>query len=119
MAVAGPVVGEDALLGGGLDVLEPRADAAVRVADVLGLGERDGALEDVERRARVAAGEDDEVLEGVVGERDAAVGPERAGQPALLVGRAPGGRRSPTSSSVSGSRRQTRIRDRSAELTSK
>ena len=107
MAVAGPVVGEDPLLGGGLDVLEPRADAAVGVADVLGLGQRRRALEDVERRAGVAAGERDEVLEGVVGERDAAVGPERAGQPALLVGERPAddARRPPRRSAPRAARR--------------
>ena len=67
----------------------------------------------------VAAGERDEVVERVVAERDAALGPERAGEAVLGVGRSPAGRRSPTSSSVSGSRRQTRIRERSAEFTSK
>ena len=85
MAVAGAVVGQDPLLGGGLDVLESRADTALGVADVLRLGQGGRALEHVERRARVAAGERDEVLEGVVGEGDAAVRPERAGEPALLV----------------------------------
>ena len=89
MAVAGAVVGEDALLGGGLDILESRTDAPVGVADVLGFGERRRALEDVERRPGVAAGERDEVLEGVVGEADAAVRPERPRQPALLVGERP------------------------------
>ena len=48
MAVAGAVVGEDALLGGGLDLLERGRDLAVRIAGALALGERDGALEDVE-----------------------------------------------------------------------
>ena len=57
MAIAGSVVGEDALLGGSLDVLEPRADPAVGIADLLGLGKRNGALEDIERSARIAAGE--------------------------------------------------------------
>ena len=118
MAVAGPVVGEDALLGGGLDVLETRADAAFGVADVLGLGQRGRALEDVERRPGVAAGERDQVLERVVGERDAAVGPSAPARPRSSSASA---RRTTlaTSSSVSGSSRQTRIRDRSAELTSK
>ena len=60
-------------------------DPAVGVADVLGLGQGDRALEDVERLPRVAAGEVDEVVERLVGERDAAGRPERAGQPALLV----------------------------------
>ena len=86
VAVAGPVVGEDPLLGGGLDVLETRAHAAVGVADVLALGKRGRALEDVEGRARVAAGERDEVLECVIGKRYAAVGPESARQAAFLVG---------------------------------
>ena len=120
MAVAGPVVAEDPLLGGRLDVLEPGRDAALLVADVLALGQRDGALEDVQRRPGVAAGERDQVVEGVVGEGDAAVGPERLRRgPVLGISRGPAGRRSPTSSSDSGSSRQTRIRDRSAELTSK
>ena len=97
VAVAGPVVAEDPLLGGGLDVLEPRRDAALLVADVLALGQRDGALEDVERGPGVAAGERDEVVEGVVGQGDAALGPERAGQAALGVGERPpdDGRRRP------------------------
>ncbi len=89
MAVAGTVVGEHALLGGGLDILEARTDAALRVADVLGFGERRRALEDIERRPGVAAGERDEVLEGVVAEADPAVGAERPGQPALLVAERP------------------------------
>ena len=55
------------------------------VADLLGLGQGDRALEDVERGPCVAAGEPDEVLERVVGEGDAAVRTERPGQPALLV----------------------------------
>ena len=85
MAVAGAVVGEDALLGGRLDVLERGATVARRVPDVLGLGQGDGALEDVQRGPGVAAGDRDEVLERVVREGDAAVRPERAGEPALLV----------------------------------
>ena len=89
VAVAGPVVGEDALLGGRLDVLEPRADAALGVADVLRLGERGRALEDVQRGAGVAAGERDEVLEAASIERDAAVRAEGAGESALLVGERP------------------------------
>ena len=52
---------------------------------VLALGQRGRALEDVQRRPRVAAGEPDEVIEGVLVERDAALGPERAGEAALLV----------------------------------
>ena len=57
----------------------------VGVADALVLGQRGRALEDVERRSGVAAGERDQVLEGVVAERHAAIRPERAGQAALLV----------------------------------
>ena len=90
MPVAGPVVGEDSLLGGRLDVLEPRADVAFGVADVLALGQRGRALEHVERRPGVAPGERDEVVEGRVRQRDAAVRAERAGQAPLRVGdRAP------------------------------
>ena len=89
VAVAGPVVAEHALLGRDLDVLEARADMAVGVADPLVLGQRRRALEHVERGPGVAARERDEVLEGVVAERHAAVRPERAGQPALLVGERP------------------------------
>ena len=81
MAVAGAVVGEDALLGGRLDVLEPRADAALGVADVLGLGQGRRALEDVERGPRVAAGERHEVIEGVVGQGDAAGRPSGPASP--------------------------------------
>ena len=108
VAVAGAVVGEDALLGGGLDVREGGGDAAVGVAGVLVLGERDGALEHVQRLPRVAAGEVDEVVEGV--RRRA---PRRRSGPASPPGRAPrpsSARRTidATSSSVSGSRRQTR-----------
>ena len=119
MAVAGAVVGEDPLLGGRLDVLEARADTAVLVADVLGLGERDGALEDVERGPGVAARERDEVRR-----RRRRSGRRRRPVRARRRARAPrpsSARRTtaPTSSSVSGSSRQTRIRDRSAELTSK
>ena len=63
---------------------------ALGVADVLALGQRGRALEDVERRAGVAAGQRDEVVEGLVDERDAAVGTERPGQSAVGVGdRAP------------------------------
>mgnify|MGYP003694560229 CR=1 FL=1 len=58
------------------------------------LGERDGALEDVHRRPRVAAGERDQVIERLVCEGDAALRTELAGEAALLVARSPGGRRS-------------------------
>ena len=71
-------------------------DVAVGVADVLGLGEGDRALEDVQRGAGVATGERDEMLEGVVRERDATRRPEGAREPALRVGeRAPDDRRRP------------------------
>ena len=75
----------------------------------VGQGRR--GLEDVERRARVAATDVDQVLKRVVG----AAPPDR--QDPLI-----GQRTSttvPRSSSESGSRRNTRSRDRSAELTSK
>ena len=80
MAVAGPVVGEHALLGGRLDILEPRADVALGVADVLRLGERGRALEDVEGGPRVAAGERHEVIEGR--RRDSATPPVGPSEPA-------------------------------------
>ena len=73
MAVTGAVVGEDPLLGGRLDILESWADVAGRVADVLGFGDRDRALEDVERGAGIAARERHEMLEGIVGQGHAAV----------------------------------------------
>src|SRR4029079_19645147 len=81
VAVAGAVVGEDTLLGGRLDVLEPRADMSVRVADVLGFGDRRGTFEDIERRARVAARERHEVLECVIGQGHDTGRAERAGEP--------------------------------------
>ena len=91
---------------------------AFGVADVFGLGERDRSFEHVERRSRVATGEPDEVIEGLLAERHASVRPERASQTSSSSSSA---RRTtvPTSSSVSASRRQTRIRDSSAEFTSK
>ena len=87
VAVAGTVVGEGPLLGRGLHVLEPGRDTSVGVADALGLGDRDRALEDVEGLAGVAGGESDEMLERLVGKRDASGGPEVAGQAALRVGK--------------------------------
>ena len=58
------------------------------------------------------------MVEGVLGERHAAARAQLAGEAALLVlDRPPDD--VPTCSSVSGSRRQTRRRDRRAELTSK
>ena len=87
--VAGAVVREDPLLGRGLDVLEPRRDVTIGVADSLGLGQRDRALQHVERRARVPTGQPDQVLERVVGERDTAFRPERARETAFLVGERP------------------------------
>ena len=83
--VAGPVVGEDALLGGRLDVLESRGDVAGRVADALVGGEGGRTLEDVQGRSRVATGERHQMLEGVVAEGDPAVRTERAGQAAVRV----------------------------------
>ena len=83
--VAGAVIGEDALLGRRLDVLEAWGDAPLLVADVLALGERGRALEHVEGRARVATGEADQVIEGVLGERHATIGTESAGEAALFV----------------------------------
>ena len=77
------------MLGGGLDVLETRADVPVRVADLLRFGKRGRALEDVEGRARVTARERDEMLERVIGQRDAAGRPERTGQAAFLVAQRP------------------------------
>ena len=59
------------------------------------------------------------MLEGLVGEGDAARRTRASPRAPDPRRRAPGGRPSPTSSSVSASRRQTRIRDRSAALTSK
>ena len=85
VAVAGPVVGEDALLGGGLDVVQGGGDAAVGVPGVVVLGQGRGALEDVEDLPCIAAGDVHEVLERVVGEGDAATGPERPGQPPFGV----------------------------------
>ena len=49
------------------------------------LRKRDGALEDVEGNARVAAGDRDEVPERLVRERHAALRPELASEPALRV----------------------------------
>ena len=89
MPVAGAVVAEDPLLGGGFDVLEPRRHVPVLVADVLALGQGGRALEDVERRAGVAAGERHEMVERVVGQRDAAGRAEAAGQSALGVREGP------------------------------
>ena len=90
MPVTGPVVGEDPLLGGRLDILESGAHVALGIADVLALGQRGRALEHVERRPGVTAGERDQVVEGLVRERDATVRAERPGQAPIRVGdRAP------------------------------
>ena len=84
VAVARAVVGEDPLLGGGLDIREAWGETRPS-CDVLRLGERDRALEDVEGLPRVATGDLHEMLERVVGEGDAAVRPQRARQPAVRV----------------------------------
>ena len=89
MAVAGAVVGEDALLGRCLDVLQPGRNVAVLVPDALGFGQRGRAFEDVERRPRVATGEVDEMVERGLVEGDAARWAERAGQAAFGVGERP------------------------------
>jgi hypothetical protein len=78
VAVAGSVVGEDPLLGRPFDVLETRTDASGRVADCLGLGQGDCALQDVHRGSCIAAGERDQVIERGRLECHAALGPERA-----------------------------------------
>ena len=71
-------------------------DPALGVADPLGLGQGDRAFEDVERRARVAPGQVDEVVEGLVGEVHPARRPELAREAALRVGeRPPDDRRRP------------------------
>jgi hypothetical protein len=85
VAVAGPIVRKDSLLGGRFDVLEPRRDMAGFIADAFALGKRHCTFEDVERGARVATGEADEMLERRVIDGDTAVRPERAGQPAVRV----------------------------------
>ena len=59
---------------------------ALLVADAFGLCECDGALEDVQGGAGVAARERDEVVEGIVGERDPALRSEAPGESSLLVG---------------------------------
>ena len=87
--VAGPVVAEDALLRRGLDVLEAGRHVPGLVADVLAVGQRRGTLEDVQRGARVTAGERHEVGEGLVGQGHAAGRTEAPGQPALRVGERP------------------------------
>ena len=119
VAVAGAVVREHPLLGGGLDVGEGGGDPALGVAVVLVLGERDRTLEDVERLPRVAAREVDEVVEGV--RPRARRRPSGPSAPARPRSSSSSARRTidATSSSVSGSSRQTRRRDRSAEFTSK
>jgi len=76
------------------------------------------AFEDVQGGTRIAPGQRHEMLGRGLGERDARPRTEGSGEPAL---RSASARRTTvaTSSSVSASRRQTRIRDMSAELTSK
>ena len=95
VAVAGAVVGEDALLSGALDVPERRLDAAGRVAMALGVGQGDGALEHVEGLACVAGREADEMVERRPRRSSTPpCRPERPGQAALVVGDRRGGRAS-------------------------
>src|SRR5439155_148441 len=94
VAVAGTVVGEDALLCRLFDVVQSRRDVAGRVAGAFGLGEGDGSLQHVHRRPGIAPRERDQVVERRRLEGDAAVGSQVAGQTALLVvQRAPDGGR--------------------------
>jgi len=58
---------------------------AVLVPDVLGLGDRGGALEDVQGRACVTPGKGDKVRERVIGQGDATRRAERSGETALFV----------------------------------
>ncbi len=60
VAVAGPVVGQDALLGGRLDGLQVDGESARRRPRSIA----DGRLEDVEGRPGVAGADGDEVLAG-------------------------------------------------------
>ena len=86
VAVAGPVVGQDALLGGRLDVAEPWARRRPSASRTPSPSARAIAPSSTLRAgARVAAGEVDQVLERVVGEADAAARAERAGQAPLGV----------------------------------
>ena len=89
MAVAGPIVAEDPLLGRGFDVLETRGDMAVCITYALPFGQSHRALEDVQRGSGVAAGERDEVVERIVGQGNPAIRSERAGQTTLGVGEGP------------------------------
>ena len=110
MAVAGAVVGQDALLRRGLDELQVELDRCLG-GGLLRAGHAGGCLEHVERRAGVAGADGDEVLARVFAQADPSA--EAAGSSSARSTMAP------TSSSDSGSRRNTRRRDRSAELTSK
>ena len=85
MPVARPVVGEDPLLRGGLDVGERRRDVTGVVPLPVVLGECHRALEHVQRDPGVAAGDRDEVRERLVGERHAARRPELAREAPLGV----------------------------------
>jgi hypothetical protein len=76
VAVACPVVGEHALLRGGLDVLEPGSHTLVVIAHALGLGEGDSPFEDVERGASITSGQPHEMIERLLAEPDATVGAE-------------------------------------------
>ena len=89
MSIAGPVVGEGALLSGGLDIPKSGCDVAFAVAGTLRLGDRDGALQDVERLPRVSGGEAYKVVEGLLADGHAALGTEAAGQSACLVRQGP------------------------------
>ena len=85
MAVAGPVVGQHALLGGRLDIAEVGCDVALVVAASFGFGQGDRAFEHVQRLSGVAGGEADEMVERLRLDAHAALGPERPAEPAFGV----------------------------------
>ena len=89
MAVAGPVVGKGALLGRRLHIFYTRRHAALGVADVLRLGDRESGLQNVQRLSRVAGGEPHQKLERTVGECHAAFRPKIAAETAFHVGERP------------------------------
>jgi hypothetical protein len=89
-AIIGAVVCQSPLLGRGLHVFEPGRDVSVGVANALRVGDRRGALEDIQGLAGIAGGKSDEMLERLTREGHAAARSEVAREAAFRVGeRAP------------------------------